>query len=66
MRASLFNSQTKQPIQINEQFNDSLYGVFLHEILPLPEEYILLIERFEIGYGRCVVEIGCNNKVILK
>lgn len=66
MRASLFNSQTKQPIQINEQFNDSLYGVFLHEVLPQPQEYILLIERFEIGFGRCIVEIGCNNKVILK
>ena len=66
MRASIFHSRTKQPIQINEDFNDCLYGIFVDELLYEPGEYILLIERFEIGYGRCTVEIGCNYKVKVK
>ncbi|EMG47892.1 RIM13 Calpain-like protease palB/RIM13 [Candida maltosa Xu316] len=65
VRASLFNAKTKQPIQINENFDDSLFGIFIDELLVDPDEYILLIERFEIGYGKCEVDIGCNNKVVI-
>ncbi|RCK64926.1 Calpain-like protease palB/RIM13 [Candida viswanathii] len=66
IRASIFHSRTKQPIQINEDFDDCLYGIYVDELLHEPDEYILLIERFEIGYGRCSVEIGCNYKVLVK
>ena len=66
IRASIFHSRTKQPIQINEDFNDCLYGIFVDELLHEPGEYILLIERFEIGYGRCTIDIGSSYKVQIK
>ncbi|KAI5956350.1 RIM13 [Candida jiufengensis] len=64
MRASVFNGLTKQPILINEEFNnDILYGLFVDLKLENVGEYILLIERFESGIGKCVVEIASDKKV---
>ncbi|KAI5969770.1 RIM13 [Candida margitis] len=66
MRASIFNAITKEPVQINEKFRDDcLYGLFVEEKLKDPGEYILLIERFEIGKGRCDVVLGSDHKVTL-
>ncbi|CAI5759787.1 unnamed protein product [Candida verbasci] len=60
LRASLFKD--KQPILINKEFNDSLFGIFLTCDLS-PGAYILLVERFEIGYGSCKIFIGSNKKI---
>lgn len=66
LRASLFSAVTKQPVQINDQFRDDcLYGLFVEERLQDPGEYILLIERFEIGKGRCDVVLGSDHKLTL-
>ena len=66
MRASIFNAMTKEPVQINEEFRDDcLYGLFVEEKILDPGEYILLIERFEIGKGRCDVVLGSDHKVTL-
>ncbi|EGW31128.1 calpain-like protease palB/RIM13 [Spathaspora passalidarum NRRL Y-27907] len=65
IRASIFDARNSSPILINEKFDDSLYGIFVDWTLEHPGEYILLIERFELGNGRCVVEIGSSKKVHL-
>lgn len=66
MRASIFNAVTKEPVQINEEFRDDcLYGLYVEERIMDPGEYILLIERFEIGKGRCDVVLGSDHKVVL-
>lgn len=62
IRASIFCATTTKPIQINELWNDSLYGVFVDCLLDEPGKFILLIERFEMGQGRCNIDIGCNKK----
>ncbi|KAG7660333.1 RIM13 [[Candida] subhashii] len=66
IRASIFDANTSMPIQINEKFDDSLYGVFIEAEIERVGTYILLIERFEIGLGRCVIEVGSNYRIELK
>ena len=64
MRCSIFNAITKQPLQINEAFdNDTFYGLYVDQKFASTGQYILLIERFEIGTGICHVEIGSNFKL---
>ena len=65
IRASVFCASSTKPVQINEIWNDSLYGVFVDCLISNPGEYILLVERFEIGQGRCSVNIGCNKKFLI-
>ncbi|KAI5963360.1 RIM13 [Candida theae] len=66
LRASIFNAATKEPVQINQEFRDDcLYGLFVEETLLEPGEYILLIERFEIGKGRCDVVLGSDQRMTL-
>lgn len=62
LRGSIFNAENSQPIVINEEWNSSLYGLFVECDIQDPGTYILLIERFELGSGQCKVEIGCNRK----
>ena len=62
IRGSIFDAENSQPIQINEEWNDSLYGLFIDCDIQKPKTYILLVERFELGSGRCKVDIGCNRK----
>lgn len=66
MRASIFNRTTEQPVQVNEKWNDSLYGVFVDCILPDVQEYILLVERFELGSGLAIIEIGSSRMIELR
>ncbi|KAK6199978.1 uncharacterized protein RJT21DRAFT_37825 [Scheffersomyces amazonensis] len=63
IRGSIFDAHNSQPIQINEQWSDSLYGVYIDCMIERPGEYILLVERFEVGQGLCIVEIGSDKKV---
>ncbi|ABN64360.2 predicted protein [Scheffersomyces stipitis CBS 6054] len=65
IRASIFHARTQAPIQINENWSESLYGVFVDCFLEWPGEFILLVERFEQGPGRCTVEIGSSTKFSL-
>ncbi|CUM62804.1 uncharacterized protein PRCAT00000362001 [Priceomyces carsonii] len=60
IRASVFNTQTSQPISVNEEWNDSLYGIFVECKIDNPGTYTLLVERLEVGNGFCLVDIGCN------
>ncbi|CUM54500.1 Calpain-like protease palB/RIM13 [Debaryomyces fabryi] len=62
IRGSIFDAENSQPIQINEEWNDSLYGLFIDCEIQKPNTYILLVERFELGSGRCKIDIGCNRK----
>lgn len=61
MRGSLFNLDTQKPVQINEEWQASLYGIFVNCHIADPGKYVLLVERFEPGSGHLKVEIGCNN-----
>ncbi|KAK6462560.1 hypothetical protein DFJ63DRAFT_161939 [Scheffersomyces coipomensis] len=63
IRASIFDATTSQPIQINEQWSDSLYGIYLDCMIQNSGEYILLVERFEVGRGFCIVDIGSDKKL---
>lgn len=65
MRGSVFNAQTEEPIQINEQWNDSVYGVHIDCKTDFPGVYILLVERFEAGLGTCIVDVGCDKQFSL-
>ncbi|CAN3361327.1 calpain-like protease palB/RIM13 [Diutina catenulata] len=60
VRCSVFSAQDGTPVVINEEWDNSVYGVFVDVTLTLPGVYILLLERFEAGTGRCIVEFGCN------
>lgn len=62
MRGSIFDAENGQPIQINEEWNDSLYGLFIDCEIQKSDTYILLVERFELGSGRCKIDVGCNRK----
>ncbi|KAK6456924.1 uncharacterized protein RJT20DRAFT_93983 [Scheffersomyces xylosifermentans] len=66
IRGSIFNARTQRPVQINEVWKESLYGVYVDGLIEQPGEYILLVERFEQGQGRCVVEVGSNKRFTLK
>lgn len=61
IRVNLFDRATSAPISINEQFDDCFFGVWLRNV-KVTGEVIMLVERFEIGDGSCLVEIGCDNK----
>ncbi|CAK9441604.1 uncharacterized protein LODBEIA_P54720 [Lodderomyces beijingensis] len=64
LRASVFDASTRQPVQINEEFDDdTLYGLYVDQKFANPGTYILLVERFEIGFGSCVVQVDSNYKV---
>ncbi|CCH42282.1 Calpain-like protease palB/RIM13 [Wickerhamomyces ciferrii] len=63
IRASLFYADGR-PIDINTEFNDSLFGIWLqNEVLMGDESVILLIERFEAGKDEVLVEIGSDYKL---
>lgn len=63
IRASLFYSDGR-PIQINSEFDDSLYGIWLKNVLISPtDSIILLIERFEVGDDEMLIEIGSDHKI---
>lgn len=61
LRALLFRTP-ETAVVVNEQWSDSLYGVYL-EATVAPGEYVLLVERFEIGAGACVIDAGSSRKV---
>lgn len=61
MRGSLFNLDTQMPVQINEEWQTSLYGIFVECRVADPGRYVLLVERFEPGIGTLKVEVGSNN-----
>jgi len=63
VRASLFYSDGR-PIQINSEFDDSLYGIWLQNVTISPDDsVILLIERFEVGNDEMFIEIGSDQKI---
>lgn len=64
MRASVFNLDTSQPIKVNEEWDNSVYGIFFDCQIPNPGNYVLLVERFEPGTGTVEINIGCNNRLI--
>lgn len=65
IRASLFYSSGR-PIQINSEFDDSLYGIWLqHATISPTDSVILLIERFEIGNDEMLIELGSDQKIEL-
>lgn len=64
IRASIFCKLTENPISINEQWSDSIYGIFLGiNLLSPPQPYILLIERFETGSGGCMIDVGSSRRI---
>lgn len=63
MRGSIYKANG-DPILINKEWNNSIFGIFLDCNIESPGTYILLIERFESGSGSTEVKIGCNNKVV--
>lgn len=65
IRASLFYKDGT-PIQINEEFDDCLYGIWLDKTTVQPgRNVILLVERFEIGNDEVFGEIGSDHKITL-
>lgn len=60
IRGSIFNEGTRRPIQINEEWDNNVYGIFIDCTIEEPGSYVLLVERFEPGYGSTEVEIGSN------
>ncbi|KAH3667025.1 hypothetical protein WICMUC_005372 [Wickerhamomyces mucosus] len=66
IRASLFYQETEEAVQINSEFSDSIYGIWLQDIIIRPGyTVILLIERFEIGSDDITGEIGSDTKIKL-
>ncbi|OBA19328.1 cysteine proteinase, partial [Metschnikowia bicuspidata var. bicuspidata NRRL YB-4993] len=64
IRASVFDSLTRQPIIVTNEWSDSVYGIFLDCCLPeLDRPYILLVERFETGEGICRVSAGSSHRL---
>lgn len=62
IRASIFDRESLSPVLINEDWSRDTFGVYL-DFTPLKSgEYILLVERFEQGVGRCKIELGCNKE----
>lgn len=67
IRASLFDSVTREPIVVTKQWNDCVYGVFVNCVLPYPaQQYILLVERFETGCGVCRISVGSSSRIHLR
>jgi hypothetical protein len=65
IRASLFY-QGGEVIEVNPEFSDNLYGIWLESISIKPETMvILLIERFEAGNDDTFGEIGSDFKIEL-
>lgn len=62
IRGSLFHEASQRPVQINEEWDNGLYGVFFDSTIEAPGNYILLVERFEPGYGYTEVECGSNKQ----
>ncbi|ODV78755.1 cysteine proteinase [Suhomyces tanzawaensis NRRL Y-17324] len=65
VRGSVFSADGRA-IKINQEWNDSLHGVFVDATLDMPGNYILLVERLELGAGRCNVEVGSSKKLIIE
>lgn len=64
IRASVFDSETCEPIVVNRDWSDCVYGVFLECTLPRARHpYIILVERFERGTGLCRVSTGSTRRV---
>lgn len=62
LRGSVFKS-TGRPIQVNDKWNDSLFGTYVDVTLEEPGEYVLLVERFEAGKGSCLVDMGSSARL---
>lgn len=60
IRGLVFAADDGAPIQVNTEWDNSVYGLFIDVTIGNPGTYILLLERFEPNRGRCVVEFGCN------
>lgn len=66
IRASLFYKNDSSPIQINNDFDDHLFGIWLRNLkIDSRSPVILLIERFEAGYDELQGQIGSNQKLEL-
>lgn len=64
IRASVFDSETCEPIVVNTNWNDLVYGVFLEfRMEKAKHPYTILIERFERGTGLCRFQIGSSARV---
>jgi hypothetical protein len=63
IRGSVFRQVDSQPVIINEAWCNSIYGIFVDCTIEQPGTYILLVERFEMGQGTCVIDIGSDKKV---
>lgn len=64
IRASVFDSETCEPIVVNTNWNDLVYGVFLEFTMEKAKHpYTILIERFERGTGLCRFQIGSSARV---
>lgn len=65
VRASLFYDNN-EPIKINSEFDDNLYGIWLQNVAVKPKAtIILLVERFEAGNDTIYGEIGSDFKIEL-
>lgn len=60
IRGLVFGADNGEPVQVNTEWDNSVYGLFIDVTIANPGTYILLLERFEPNRGRCVVEFGCN------
>ncbi|ODV59732.1 Rim13p ASCRUDRAFT_81993 [Ascoidea rubescens DSM 1968] len=67
IRANIF-SNNDDCIQLtkNKEFDDSLYGIFLNELVLKRGKYIILLERFELGEGEGIIKMGSSNQIILE
>lgn len=67
IRLSMFDEFTREPVVINSDWSDSVYGIFLDCVLPSNDRrYILLIERFETGDGKFRLSTGSSGRVGIK
>ncbi|CAH6718712.1 calpain-like protease palB/RIM13 [[Candida] jaroonii] len=65
MRASIFSLDTSQPVKVNEEWNNSIYGIFFDCQINNPGNFVLLVERFEPGVGTVEINFGCNNRLYI-
>ncbi|KAH3672664.1 hypothetical protein WICPIJ_010034 [Wickerhamomyces pijperi] len=65
IRASLFYMETAEPILINTEFDDDLFGIWLNDVVITKCQYtvVILIERFEIGGGLILGDIGSDYRI---
>lgn len=67
VRASLFDGVSKNPVVVNEKWNDCVYGVFVDCVIPEKDhQYILLVERFDTGSGLCRLDAWSSQKLDLE